>query len=737
MVLLGGPGSGKSTCSNYLALCLAGARLEQAGKSAALPSDGWLDHLRPTWSHGPLLPLQITLRHFGQSEWCDGSAGGLWHFVTETLAAQGLADFAPHLRQFLLDGGVLVLLDGLDEVADPEQRKAVLKAVADFADTYGHRHNRCLVICRGYAYRDPYRQLERFADHTLAPFSQEQIDAFIDCWYKEVCRLGWKSEAEAEDLTRRLQRATRRADLAPLAGSPLQLTMMASLHFSWGQLPEDRVELYQEMMRLLLVRWQEARLGEEVGVTQAVSASKLESALEQVAYEAHHAQGEGEGTADISEGALRSVLKEYLEGSRDRAGELVSYIQQRAGLLLERGPGVYTFPHRSYQEYLAGAYLAVQPGFPDEAAALIGENSGQWREVVLWAVGVMARLKKMTHVAVDVASALCPGEVPTGAVAEAAWRAAQLAGEALLEIGVEEVQARERHREVLARVRRWLVDLLRTGALEARERADAGNLLARLGDPRFRADAWYLPDEPLLGLVEVPSGLFIMGEGRKQHELDLPPFHVARYPVTVAQFAACVQDSDFQPGAPDSLRGEANHPVVWVSWHEALKYCQWLTERLRGWEGTPEPLATLLREGRWAVTLPSEAQWEKAARGTDWRQYPWGEEADPKRANYSGTGIGTTTAVGLFPAGASPYGLLDMAGNVWEWCSSLYADYPYSADDGREKPEAFGARVLRGGSWLNGRGYARCAYRYGYHPDDRSTSSSVFGLWFPPSCSDC
>lgn len=245
MVLLGDPGSGKSIFANYLALYLAGARLERLGKTSALPGDGWLAHLEPAWTHGPLLPLQVTLRHFARSNWCDGTAAGLWNFVAQTLAAQGLADFAPYLRQQLLDGGVMVLLDGLDEVADPEERKAVRDAVADFATTYGHPANRYLVTCRGYAYQDPCWQLERFAAHTLAPFNQEQIDEFISCWYKEVCRLGWKNEIEAEDLTRRLQVVTRRPDLAPLSRNPLQLTMMASLHFSWGRLPEDRVKLYQ------------------------------------------------------------------------------------------------------------------------------------------------------------------------------------------------------------------------------------------------------------------------------------------------------------------------------------------------------------------------------------------------------------------------------------------------------------------------------------------------------------
>jgi formylglycine-generating enzyme required for sulfatase activity len=121
-----------------------------------------------------------------------------------------------------------------------------------------------------------------------------------------------------------------------------------------------------------------------------------------------------------------------------------------------------------------------------------------------------------------------------------------------------------------------------------------------------------------------------------------------------------------------------------VTWHDAIAYCTWLTSCLRDWEQTPEPLATLLRQEAWQVILPSEAEWEKAARGTDGRRYPWGNDLDPNRANYNGTGIETTSAVGCFPQGVSPYKVEELSGNVWEWTRSLWGRdsepqfrYPY------------------------------------------------------------
>jgi formylglycine-generating enzyme required for sulfatase activity len=199
-----------------------------------------------------------------------------------------------------------------------------------------------------------------------------------------------------------------------------------------------------------------------------------------------------------------------------------------------------------------------------------------------------------------------------------------------------------------------------------------------------------------------------------QRKMMLPTYYIARYPVTVAQFRAFVDASGYTWGHSRRPQGAMNHPVVWVSWHDALAYCNWLTASLREWSDTPEPLATLLRTEGWRVILPSKAEWEKAARGIDGRIYPWGNEPDPNRANYGDTGVNTTSAVGCFPHGASPYGVEELSGNVWEWTRSLEGDYPYPARRaGRAKREDLEApedmsRVLRGGAfWHNPQGALR------------------------------
>lgn len=257
----------------------------------------------------------------------------------------------------------------------------------------------------------------------------------------------------------------------------------------------------------------------------------------------------------------------------------------------------------------------------------------------------------------------------------------------------------------------------------------------------FAPMPWFLPDDHLLGFVEIPAGEFLMGSNKKkdaqayddelkQHKLTLPRYYIARFPVTVAQFQRFVDESRYQPEHPECLQGLSNHPVVNVTWYEALKYCEWLTDRLRNWESTPEPLTSLLKKQGWRITLPSEAEWEKAARGADGRIYPWGNKADATLANYSQTGIGASSAVGCFPGGASPYGCEEMSGNVWEWTRSLWGKdvsepkfkYPYDPNDGREKfdePDEV-RRVLRGGAFLSDDRHVRCAYRSRFFQSSRN-----------------
>jgi formylglycine-generating enzyme required for sulfatase activity len=222
------------------------------------------------------------------------------------------------------------------------------------------------------------------------------------------------------------------------------------------------------------------------------------------------------------------------------------------------------------------------------------------------------------------------------------------------------------------------------------------------------------PVEP--ELIHIPAGEFLMGsdpekdkdafgDEQPQHRLPLPEYYIAKTPMTNTQYLAFVEATGHR--APKHWEGgrptgdKVNHPMVHASWHDAMACCQWLAE------------AT----GK-AYRLPSEAEWEKAARGTDGRIWPWGNEWDEKRCNSGEGGRGDTTPVGQYsPRGDGPYGCVDMAGNVLEWTLSLSKGYPYDPEDGREDPEAEGIRVVRGGAFGDDQWFVRCAVRGSLIPD--------------------
>jgi formylglycine-generating enzyme required for sulfatase activity len=217
-------------------------------------------------------------------------------------------------------------------------------------------------------------------------------------------------------------------------------------------------------------------------------------------------------------------------------------------------------------------------------------------------------------------------------------------------------------------------------------------------------------------MVEIPEGKFWMGskpgEGvdgeRPHHKVLVSRFLIDKYPVTNQQFEEFTQASGYKTEAERagdettwrsyySFETE-RHPVVMVTWDDAQVYCKWAGKR-----------------------LPTEAEWEKAARGEDGRLYPWGSaKPDKSRANFGGGHRGPTP-VGEFPSGASPYGVLDMAGNVWEWCSDWYAGgyYKQSPAEDPKGPSSGSLRVVRGGSWLKVAKDVRCAYRHWSVPSYR------------------
>ena len=803
LVLLGDPGSGKSTFANFVALCLAGELLGHENANlelliAPLPGEKSDDKqaAKPTWDHGPLLPVRVILRDFAArglpAKGEAGTAESLWRFLEGELERATMADYAPYLKQTIQRDGGLILLDGLDEVPEAEgRRQQILETVQDFAATF--KPCRFLVTCRTYAYQHQKWRLPGFSEAVLDSLNEAQIRHFIDRWYAHVTQQGKLDAADAQGRAELLKSAIFDSDrLKPLAERPLLLTLMASLH-AWrgGSLPDRREELYHDAVQLLLDFWEQRRVvvdaagkpvvqQESLAEWLRVDRGRVRRLLNELAYKAHAAQPDLAGTADIAEEDLVSRLLKASGNPDLKPARLIEFLRDRAGLLLARGVGVYTFPHRTFQEYLAACHL-TDHDFPECLAKLARGDKGRWREVTLLAGAKAAR--GSTSNPWNLADALCYRDPDDGRRSPQDARGAHLAGLVLAE-SADLSQPSERNGERLRRIRDWQLDLMSGSELPALDRVECGRTLARFGDPRPEAMS-----VEGMRLCWVPPGPFRLGNDSGERAVlsetpasDAPSvygFWIGAMPVTQAQFQAFVADGGYsaaenwaeaieagawrdgilevlawQIGGPQKVQVSepqnlaeqfnlANHPVVGVSWFEARAFCRWLEVRLRN-QG--------ILDEHWRIDLPNEPEWEKAARGgfeipaeplvtgigqavvdppltnliqnsQSRRRFPWGDHIYAEHANWLDTGLGIS-AVGCFPKGRSPYGCEDMSGNVWEWTRSRRGDYPYpESPEDRAKRERLDSTasgfVLRGGGFGFDSGDVRCSARYSAGPADR------------------
>lgn len=351
-----------------------------------------------------------------------------------------------------------------------------------------------------------------------------------------------------------------------------------------------------------------------------------------------------------------------------------------------------TSRNRAVDDLLAAKHLSSLPA--DDVARLYLEAADRWTPAV----------RSLLRRAPDMAEGL--GRRMLDAEGDAARRGVLLVAAALDDASP--------LRQAVADA---LLATIEEGRLAPFDRDAAARILSRRGDPR-----------DLEALCEVPGGAFTMGSdtnpnSRPVHRVEVSAFRIGRYPVTNALYRRFVEATGRRWISPEATVPErANAPAADLTWRDATAYCAWLTGRWR-------------QEGRIGkdeiVRLPSEPEWERAARGDqpDGGQaivYPWGGGWDAQAANSEESGFNGPCAVGIFPAGRSPYGCDDMAGQVWEWTTTLWGDdmatphfaYPYR-DDGREDPEAGPSirRVLRGGCFSSGRQKACCTYRGSLEPD--------------------
>ncbi|MDY7095577.1 MAG: SUMF1/EgtB/PvdO family nonheme iron enzyme [Acidobacteriota bacterium] len=691
LVLLGDPGSGKSTFINHLTHRRAQALLGDDDQAAGFP-------------------LRVLLRKWhppenGQEEPAEG-AELIYRLLEQSVP--GLE--RDRLLERLEDEDTLVILDGLDEVpaaeeAEEDRRRKLVAAVESLAVAHPCR---LLVTCRVKPYEDPAYQLESFIDVTLAPLDDERIRTFVHRWYEELARIGRLQPEDAEERRERLLQALGdRPVLRQMAETPLLLTMLARVN-ARAVLPDNRAELYRECVEQLLWEWERQKseggleslvsLLEEPGVD--LDRADVERVLWRLTYAAHG----GEADAQIGAGRLREALAEIHPRKHHGwswASRVVELMRERGGLLVEKEIDTFSFPHRSFQEYLAARWLLEEENWTVEARKLASRDT--WREVLLLACGHLRSQGSYQDVQTLLSELIEGVEGPEeGAAAEgAAVRLILLAGAVWVEFGPHRAVG-----ETGKRLRQSIPELLQPVMVHKevaqKQRLEAGLALSDLGVLPEDLDDW----------VEIPADALEYS------------FKIGKYPVTNAQFRRFVEAGgynlerewwseeakreivDFEqkfgegewPQHPrlwgNRTYNRANLPVVGVSWYEAQAYCAWRTRELRA--------AGKLLSGE-EIRLPTLAEWQRAAGGAEGQLYPWGKDFEAWRANTEESGLGRPSPVSMYPGGVSAEGAWDLAGNVWEW--SLEKD-----DNGLP--------WLKGGTFYWDSENAKSSARFRYHPYD-------------------
>ena len=680
LVIVGDPGGGKSTYLKKLAY-------EQSGSGA---------------TQFPILIRIFVLEEFIHKRVHSGatdvpeadSADWIPRFLEARSRDDNWGLDADFFRRKLRERSTLILLDGLDEVPNSARREAMARLFERATKAY--RDARFVVTTRPASYEGK-ATLDEFETVRIGELEKSAVEGFLDRWAGFLFN-------EDEERARRhkadlIGALAARPDIRRMARNPLMLTALAVIQWNERQLPEQRADLYESILKWL------SEAQDYKSRPQGPKCLAIFGALAlgmQCAKDGRVKQIEKDAAADLIAEEFREIPEERRHAA---ALEFLENEFVDSGIVSSRGNSL-EFWHLTFQEYLAARACADQ-----DPVQLLFEGERwlrqEWREVMLLVPGVLIR-NGMKRVDAIFNAVLRKAEEPSASLAVKA-RAAGLLGSAVRDLGPWHYKLPDeaRYGALLADTL-GIFDKERAAPIDLKVRVEAAEALGQAGDPRLKQDNW----------VSIPGGTFLMGAQKtrkgkpgydEEAEDDEPlreetveGFQLGRYPVTVQEFAPFVEEDD-ETGYRSVLREDApqdwdeqilhpNRPVVNVNWFAADAWCKWMTTKTG-------------RKHR----LPTEIEWEFAARGTEGRKYPWGNDApDTNRANYRDCNIGEASPVGLFPNGATPGSqpLDDMGGNVFEWTESWY-----------DQEENY--RVVRGGCWDVYSRYLRAANRFRYEPVNR------------------
>ncbi|WP_374246125.1 SUMF1/EgtB/PvdO family nonheme iron enzyme [Zoogloea sp.] len=721
----GAAGSGKSTFCRWLALVVAEGRVP-AHRQIAVDEDDFTETL-PEKLAGRL-PLLLRLRDWASHpEFLAGN--GRWTRAQLEASLAGWLDktqpgdltgevFSAELKA----GRCLLILDGVDEVpesrGDDLPRRNLLTGLADALPAWCKAGNWLLVTSRPYGLDAEDQRRLGLPMAELAELPEPLMRLFVRRWFDAVDPANAVGKADGL-----LTHLDQRDDLAEMRSNPMLLTALCVKYDEGRRLPQDFYALYDAVVRQVLYKrcstenerdQARNRLGAiALGMHLGDAASPRQTPAAEVTVE--------EVDCLLAELARHDTRSE--SGAADACAKRELLLSD-SGLLLPRDNRRAAFYHLSFQEFLAAERLRKLPATPE---SILANHAGTpaWRRTLRFLFCAIA-------------------ERDTAERAIAAWKSLLSSFEpAALDANPAPALVLADGLEV-AHAKGWRID-----EFKAPLRAACEYALHHL-PPDVRAQLWLtlgrlgLDDRPGVGLR--PGGLpdivweaceagdFLYGEHSEKHTLKAP-FHIARYPVTHRQFQAFIDAGGYgqdewwaglaeRPEATPARWSEPNAPRENVSWYEATAFCRWLDAQFK--------TAGLLPAG-WQVCLPTEEQWELAARGTDGREYAWEGGYRSGLANIDETwgevgllNLGRTSPVGLYPDGTAPSGALDMAGNVWEWCRNGL-NIPERFADSFDHP-----RIVRGGSWIFNAELCGAASRSWYESDDRD-SLVGFRVYCAPS----
>ncbi|WP_054700733.1 SUMF1/EgtB/PvdO family nonheme iron enzyme [Desulfosarcina cetonica] len=693
IVILGDPGAGKTTHLKRLLLwCLRGDP-----QAYGLPTD--------------ILPVFLPLRELRQLD------QGLDAFIEKQLEDPHLGIPAGFGKRLMARGRLLLLFDGLDEVADAGDRRLVARWISNVLKAAPSCH--VAVTCRFAGYTREARLDEQFLEMHLRPLSADQAEAFIRNWYRLVqkCLMTDHHQAEisakkqADDLVERLKAPEFRARrVFELTRNPLLLTNICLVHLDrGGKLPDRRVRLYDECTDVLLELWRHS-----TGVRSTIDATVGRRVLQPVAYWLHQQEGRTRASAVELAPVMEPALK-AAGWTHGTAADFLETVRNQSGLLTGWDQSNYGFMHLGFQEYLAAGEVRRRsveaPAILDELAARFGDS--WWQEVILLLLGmsdpclftpfmhaVLRTPNFAKHIDLVTSCLDDAAEVsvePFLGFLRAAAKKTSWEEPRLLALQLLERFAPEDLKQILPALRKDYSPIIHRWILNKNQRDAADTIKS---------------DPSGYELVRIPGGEFMMGspeteKGRfdregPQHRVHVGNFYMGRYPVTNAQYGLFL-NANPNIAVPeywdDRQFNQSNQPVVGVSWEDANAYARWA--------------------GLW---LPNEAHWEYTCRADTTTRYHSGDsDSDLDRVGWYRENSGRKLhAVGEKEPNA--FGLHDMHGNVFEWVADdWYESYKNAPDDGSaliDNPRR-PYRVIRGGSWFDSAWNCRSAFRDRGEPGDR------------------